>query len=48
VLLGYTLGENWPRIEPYASTFQKVVIAAVVLGICWFAVARVRSIRSAR
>ena len=38
VLLGYTLGENWPRIEPYASTFQKVVIATVVLGLAWFAV----------
>lgn len=48
VLLGYTLGENWPRIEPYASTFQKVVIATVVLGLAWFAVARVRSIRSTR
>jgi membrane protein DedA with SNARE-associated domain len=48
VLLGYTLGENWPRIEPYASTFQKVVIASVVLGICWFVVARVRSLRSAQ
>ncbi len=48
VLLGYTLGENWPRIEPYASTFQKVVIVAVVLGVAWFAIARVRSIRSTR
>jgi membrane protein DedA with SNARE-associated domain len=44
VLLGYTLGENWPRIEPYASTFQKIVIALVVLGVCWFLVNRVRAL----
>jgi membrane protein DedA with SNARE-associated domain len=48
VMLGYTLGENWPRIEPYASTFQKLVIGAVVLGVCVFVVYRVRSIRASR
>ena len=48
VMLGYTLGENWPRIEPYASTFQKIVIGAVILGVCTFVVYRVRSIRASR
>lgn len=48
VVAGYTLGENWPRVEPYASTFQKVVIGLVILGIAWFVTARVRSIRSDR
>jgi membrane protein DedA with SNARE-associated domain len=48
VMAGYTLGENWPRVEPYASTFQKLVIAAVVLGVCGFVVYRVRAIRTSR
>ena len=43
VLAGYFLGESWPRIEPYADTFQKVVILAVVLGVCLFVVQRIRT-----
>ncbi len=46
--LGYTLGEQWPRIEPYADTFQKVVIALVVLGVSWFVVNRVRAVAHER
>ncbi|MGO3885783.1 MAG: DedA family protein [Mycetocola sp.] len=32
---GFVLGENWMIVEEYAGVFQKVVIAAVVLGVGW-------------
>ncbi|QIK68678.1 DedA family protein [Nocardioides sp. HDW12B] len=48
VLAGYQLGEQWERVDQYASTFQKVVIAAVVLFVCWWVLQRVRSIRASR
>jgi membrane protein DedA with SNARE-associated domain len=48
VLAGYQLGEQWERVDPYVSTFQKIVIAAVVLFVCWWVLQRVRSIRANR
>jgi membrane protein DedA with SNARE-associated domain len=42
VLAGYQLGENWHLVEPYADTFQKVVIGVVVVAMAWFVVQRVR------
>jgi len=48
VLAGYWLGEQWHRVEGVAGTFQKVVIVAVVLGVCWWLVQRVRRNRSSR
>lgn len=42
VLAGFFLGENWSLVEDYAGVFQKVVIAAVVLGVGAFLVVRVR------
>jgi membrane protein DedA with SNARE-associated domain len=48
VLAGYQLGEQWERVDPYVSTFQKIVIAAVVLFVCWWVLQRVRSIRASR
>lgn len=48
VLLGYFLGEQWPRIEPYSNTFQRIVIVLVVLGVGWFLVNRVRSVVAER
>ncbi|WP_243697099.1 DedA family protein [Aeromicrobium phragmitis] len=48
VLAGYSLGEQWHRIEPYADWFQRLVILAVVAAICWFVVSRVRQIRHDR
>ncbi|WP_197420377.1 DedA family protein [Mycobacterium sp. NAZ190054] len=39
---GYGLGANWHRVEPYASTFQSVVLAAVVAAVAWFVVSRLR------
>jgi membrane protein DedA with SNARE-associated domain len=48
IVAGYELGEQWHRVDPYASTFQKVVIAVVVLLVCWWTVNRARSIRAAR
>ncbi len=42
VLAGYVLGENWARVEPYADGFQKIVIAVVLVAICWWVVHRVR------
>ncbi|MEV7430955.1 DedA family protein [Nocardioides sp. NPDC092400] len=48
VLAGYWLGEQWHRVEQYVGVFQWVVIAAVVLGACWWLVLRVRAIRHER
>lgn len=48
VLAGFLLGENWHVIETYADVFQYIVIAAVVLALAWFVIARVRSIVRAR
>jgi membrane protein DedA with SNARE-associated domain len=48
VVAGYVLGEQWHRVEGYVGTFQNIVIVAVVLGVCWFVVNRVRSIRARR
>ncbi|GAB3997893.1 DedA family protein [Nocardioides marmoraquaticus] len=48
VLLGFFLGEQWPRIEPYTGAFQKVVVGLVVLGVAWFLVNRVRSVNRER
>lgn len=48
VLAGYQLGENWHRVEPYADTFQKVVIGVVLLAVAWFVVQRVRRNRARR
>lgn len=44
VLAGFLLGEAWPVIERYADILQYVVIAAVVVGIAWFLVVRIRSL----
>ena len=46
VIAGYQLGENWHRVEPYADTFQKLVIGAVALAVLWFVVQRVRRNRA--
>ncbi|SOC56207.1 membrane protein DedA, SNARE-associated domain [Ornithinimicrobium cerasi] len=48
VLAGYTLGENWHVVEEYAGVLQLVVIGAVVLGVAWFVVSRVRTLRARR
>lgn len=45
---GYTLGENWDVIEPYADWFQRLVILAVLLVVGWFVVMRVRELRDPR
>lgn len=44
VVAGYSLGEQWHRIEPYADWFQRLVILAVLVVVCWFVVVRVREI----
>lgn len=45
---GYTLGENWHVIEPYADWFQRLVILAVLAVCGWFVVTRVRELRDPR
>ena len=42
VVAGFRLGEEWDRVEPYADTFQKVVVLAVAVLVCVFVVVRVR------
>lgn len=44
VIAGYRLGSSWDRVEPYADTFQKIVILAVVVVIAVFVVVRVRQL----
>ena len=43
VMAGYWLGERWHKVEPYADTFQKIVIAGVVLVGIWFVVSKTRN-----
>jgi membrane protein DedA with SNARE-associated domain len=45
VISGYKLGENWDKVEPYADTFQKFVIMAVLVVIVAFVVVRVRELK---
>jgi len=45
---GYTLGENWHVIEPYADWFQRLVILAVLVVCAWFVISRVRELRDPR
>lgn len=46
VLAGYQLGNNWSRIEPYASGFQRIVIVAVVVVVAVLAIRRIRRRRT--
>lgn len=46
VFAGYQLGENWPKVEPYAEVLQYVVIAVVVLVVAYGVQRRVRSRRT--
>ncbi len=43
VLAGYLLGENWHVIEPYADTFQIVVIGLVVVALVVWTIRRIRA-----
>jgi membrane protein DedA with SNARE-associated domain len=47
VLAGFYLGESWHLVERYADTFQKIVIAAVVLCVGWFIISKVLKRRRA-
>ncbi|WP_245240812.1 DedA family protein [Streptomyces spiramenti] len=46
VLLGYSLGDNWHRVQGYAGVLEKVVLGAVAVGLLWFLVTRVRRHRA--
>lgn len=46
VVAGYQLGENWHQVEPYADTFQKIVIGIVVLVVGVWVVRRVNRNRN--
>ena len=48
VLSGFFLGEQWHIVEEYAGILQYVVIAAAVGALVWFAIVRVRQLRSRR
>ena len=45
VLAGFFLDENWQVIEPYADTFQIVIIGIVVVALAVWVVKRVRARR---
>ena len=40
VVAGFLLGQHWYLVEQYAGIFSKVVLAAAVLGIGYFALSR--------
>lgn len=48
VMAGFYLGENWHIVETYASTFQRIVIVAVILFLLYFIVSKVRRYRARR
>ncbi|KPN22241.1 DedA family protein [Arthrobacter sp. Edens01] len=45
VFSGYFLGESWHIVEEYAGIFQKIVIAAVLVGGIWYLTTKIRSYR---
>lgn len=47
VMGGYALGANWQRLSPYASTFQYIVIVAILIATARFVYVRVRRRRKA-
>lgn len=48
VLLGYWLGEQWYRIEPFMGTVQTAVIVVVLAAVAWFVLLRVRQLQRSR
>lgn len=48
VMAGWYLGEQYALVERYAGALQVLVVAAVALGVCWWVLQRVRSIRGER
>lgn len=44
VVAGYRLGENWHKVEPYADTFQKLVIIAVLVVVFGFIAIRLAEV----
>ncbi|MBH0121859.1 DedA family protein, partial [Rhodococcus sp. CX] len=46
VLAGFELGQNWSRIQPYASGFQRIVIVVAVVAVAVLVVRRVRRRRA--
>lgn len=44
---GYALGANWHLVEPYAATFQYVVLGVVAVWLGWYVSSRIRR-RTAR
>jgi membrane protein DedA with SNARE-associated domain len=46
VVAGYQLGEEWDRVEQYVGFLQYAVVLTVVALLAWWAVNRVRSIRT--
>ncbi|NJQ14927.1 DedA family protein [Streptomyces bohaiensis] len=42
VLLGYSLGDNWHRVEGYTGVLEKLVLGAVAVAVLWFLVTRLR------
>jgi len=47
IWLGWTLGENWSRVEGWLGPVSYVVLGLVLVGIAWLAVRKLRA-RSAR
>jgi len=43
VVAGYLLGENWDRMEGFASVFEYLVIGLAVAAVVWFTVKRLRA-----
>jgi membrane protein DedA with SNARE-associated domain len=43
---GYILGANWTRVVEFISQYQKLVLALIALGVIFFVVRRVMSLRA--
>ncbi len=43
IVAGYVLGDNWDRVEGVIGYLQYAVIAAVVVGVAWFAWTKLRN-----
>lgn len=43
--IGFTLGENWSILRPIVRSFDYLIVAAVIIGLAWFFVHRIRGKR---
>ncbi len=47
IVAGYQLGNNWESVEKYGNYLKYALVVAVVAGLAWFVIYKLRSRRVA-